>query len=272
MLIDTHSHINFFSFDKDRKEVIERSLNNNTWMINVGVNLKTSREVVDIAQGYEGVYAAVGLHPIDLDTGLVNMKLSEEEIGHLEKEFNYSEYKKLAENEKVVAIGEIGLDYYWKPKTTGRLEEFKQKQKELLLKELDLAKELNLPVIIHCRMAHNDLIEILESQSGELRGVIHCFTGDWDQAKKYMDMGFYLGFNGIIFKLNLDEIIKKTPLDKILIETDCPYLVPPEAKVERNEPFYVKYVADHIAKIKGIDFDEVSNITTQNTKNLFRFD
>ena len=272
MLIDTHSHVNFFSYDKDRKEVIKRSLDNNTWMINVGVNLKTSNEVVDLAQNYEqGVYAAIGLHPIDLDTGLVKMKLSEDEVGYLEKEFDYSEYKKLAENQKVVAIGEIGLDYYWKPKTTGRLEQFKQMQKDLLLKELALANEMDLPVIIHCRMAHNDLIEILESQE-KLKGVIHCFTGDWEQAQKYMDMGFYLGFNGIVFKLNLDEIIKKIPLDRILIETDCPYLTPPESKDERNEPFYVKYVADYIAKVRGMSFDEVYDKTTQNAKNLFRFD
>ncbi|MBU0546792.1 MAG: TatD family hydrolase [Patescibacteria group bacterium] len=274
MLIDTHSHINFFSFNEDRGEVIKRSLDNNVWMINVGINLKTSQEVVAISQEYPvGVYAAIGLHPIDLDTGLVKAKFSEEEGNHLEKDFDYQKYKQLAENHKVVAIGEVGLDYYWKPKTTGKMEQFKQKQKDLLSKELKLAQELNLPIIFHCRMAHEDLIEILNTKhlipNTNLRGVIHCFTGTWEQAQKYMELGFYLGFNGIIFKLNLDEIIKKTPLERILIETDCPYLPPIEFKGQRNEPMYVKYIAKRIAELKGVDIETIAKITTKNAKLLF---
>ena len=273
MLIDTHAHINFSSFDKDREQVIQKCLSNNLWMINVGTNLKTSEEVINIAQKYtQGIYASIGLHPINLDTGLVKIKFDENEGKHLEKEFDYERYKKLALHSfskgRVVAIGEIGLDYYWKPKTTGRKQRFFQLQKDLLLEQLELAKELNLPVIFHCRMAHEDLLEILKSQKG-IKGVVHCFTGTWEQAQKYMDLGLYLGFNGIIFKLDLNGIIKKTPLERILIETDCPYLVPPNFPEQRNSPLGVKYVVQRIAEIKGIDLETVSKITTQNAKTLF---
>jgi len=269
MLIDTHAHINFSSFNKDREKVIKRSLDNDVWIINVGTNLKTSQEVVDIAERHsDGVYAAVGLHPINLDTGLVKIKFDKEEGENLEKDFDYYKYKKLAQSKKVVAIGEIGLDYYWKPKTTSKKELFKQKQKDLLLKEIKLSKDLNLPIIFHCRMAHDDLLEILKTQKG-IRGVIHCFTGTWEQAKQYMEMGLYLGFNGIIFKLNSDEVIKKIPLKRILIETDCPYLPPPEFKNQRNEPLYVNYVGQRIAELKDISLEAVAETTTQNAKSLF---
>jgi len=127
-----------------------------------------------------------------------------------------------------------------------------------------------LPVIFHCRMAHDDLIQTIKQFNNlTMRGTIHCFTGNWEQAEEYMNMGFYLGFNGIIFKLNLDEIIRKTPLDKILVETDCPYLTP-SPMTGRNEPLYVKYVAEKIAKIKNLSFEEIAKITTQNAKKSFK--
>ena len=137
MLIDTHAHLNFAAFNKDRKEVIKRCLDNNIWVINIGTNFETSKKAVQIAESSrQGILASVGLHPINLDTGLVKIKVDESEGKYFEKEFNYEEYKKLASSEKVVAIGEIGLDYYWKPKTTKKKELFKQKQKELFLGEL----------------------------------------------------------------------------------------------------------------------------------------
>jgi TatD DNase family protein len=277
MLIDTHAHLNFNVYKQDADEVIRRSLENDIWMINVGTKYETSKKAAELAQKYEkGVYAAVGLHPIHLETGLVKIKNDTEEIevNTKEEDFDYEKYKDLAlrslgEGGKVVAIGEIGLDYYWRPKTTKKKEIFKQKQKELLLKQLGLAKELNLPVIFHCRMAHQDLINELRIKNYELRGVVHCFSGNWNEAKKYLEMGFYLGFNGIIFKLDLDEIIKNTPLDKILIETDCPYLTPPQ-RTGRNEPLYIKYVAEKIGQIKNIDLEELAKITTENAKKLFK--
>jgi len=272
MLVDTHAHLNIKAFELDREEVIKRCLENNIWIINIGTNYETSKKAVEIAGKYpEGIFAAIGLHPINLDTGLVKVKTDELEGSHFENEFDFEKYKSLAENPKVVVIGEIGLDYYWRPKTTKKKEFFKQKQKDLLSKQLELAKELNLPVIFHCRMAFDDLIDILQgSDPCKLNGVIHCFTGNWKMAKKFLNLGFYLGFNGIIFKLDLDEIIKKTPLDRILIETDCPYLTPPNLGKERNDPLGVKFVAERIAEIKNVGFDKIAEITTENAKRLFK--
>jgi len=275
MLIDTHSHVNFNAYKNDADEVIRRSLNNNIWMINVGSQYSTSKKAVEIAEEYpEGVYAAVGIHPIHLSRGIFKTKIDAEEIEFetREEEFDYKKYKELAGSKKVVAIGEIGFDYWYRPKTKVKLAEFKNYQKEVFLKQLELAKELNLPVILHCRVAHNDLIETLTPQikNYKLRGVLHCFTGTLEDAKKYIEMGFYIGFNGLIFKLNQwDEIIKKIPIEKILVETDCPYLTP-KPMVGRNEPLYVKYTAERITELKNLNYDEVSKITTQNAKELFK--
>src|SRR3989344_2314994 len=286
MLIDTHAHVNFNAYKYDSDEVIRRSLAENVWLINVGSQYSTSKRAVEMSEKYEkGVYAAVGLHPIHLETGLVKIKNDKEEIQFptIEEHFDYEQYKKLAQSQKTVAIGEIGLDYYWKPKTKSKLGLFKEKQAAVLFQQMDLAGELDLPVIFHCRMAHDDLLQILDYKLKDpdykLRGAIHCFTGNWGQAQKYIEMGFYFGLNGIIFKMNLDDVIKKIPLEKILIETDCPYLtplLPAEALAKagpmegRNEPIYVKYIAEKIAKIKNLSYEEIASITTQNAKNLFK--
>jgi len=317
MLIDTHAHLNFSAFDKDRNEVIRRCLEENIWTINIGTNYETSKKGVEISNKYKnGVFATVALHPINLETGLIKRKIDEFEGKHFEEEFDFKKYKNLAlgknldfrsaqikglakpstraklgaglvphRNEvsgagakKVVEIGEIGLDYYYKPKTKKKLELFKEKQKDLFLKELTLAKELNLPVILHCRMAHQDLIEVLNSNiqypTSNIRGVMHGFVGNIEQLKKYLQLGFYIGFNGIIFKkiegINFEENIKKTPLERILLETDCPYLTPPPFESERNEPLYLRYIVQKIAKIKKITSKEITEITIKNTKELFK--
>jgi TatD DNase family protein len=294
MLVDTHAHLNFPAFDKDRNKIIEKCLENDLWLINIGSNYETSKKAVEIAQNYpEGVYASIGLHPINLDTGLVKIRMDESEGSHFEKEFDYEKYRELvlsAGSGRVVAIGEIGLDYYWKPKTKRKLELFKEKQRTGLCQQLDLAKELNLPVIFHCRMAHQDLLEILNFQFSisnfQIRSVMHGFVGTIAQLKEYLKMGFYIGLNGIIFKkiegINLEENIKATPIEKILIETDCPYLTPPLARrsfreggqnqEERNEPINIKYVAEKIAQIKNLNFDKVAEITTKNAKELFKLE
>lgn len=278
MYFDTHAHLNFPVFAKDRDKLIEECLRKDFWMLNVGTNLFTSKKAIEIARNYdEGIYASVGLHPINFDTGLSRMKIDEsetvEEENPFESEFDYEAYKKIASDEKVVAIGEIGLDYYWKPKTKIKLEKFKEAQNILFRQQVKLAKELDLPIIIHCRMAHDDLLEILAYLStiygSKFRGVIHCFTGNWEQAKTYMAMGFHIGFNGIIFKFNQEDIIKKISLDKVLIETDCPYLLPPKYQKKINDPMGVKYIAEEIAKIRGISLKEVVKITSDNAKNLF---
>jgi TatD DNase family protein len=274
MLIDTHSHLNFNAYKDDLDEVIKRTLDSRMQIINVGSKYETSKRAVEIAEKYQSVYAAIGLHPI-YASDAVKIKTDPEEGSFLAKTevFEKEKYKELAKSEKVVAMGEIGLDYYYRPKTKNKLDIFKQKQKEIFVGQLDLAQELNLPVILHCRMAHGDLLQILNERTikgKQQRGVIHCFTGSWEEAKQYLALGFYLGLNGIIFKLSLKEVIEKTPLDKILIETDCPYLVPPMAGVERNEPIFVKYVVEEITKIKKIGFEEVASATTQNARNLFK--
>ncbi len=282
MLVDTHAHLNFFAFDKDRNILIEKCLKNNIWMINVGSKYETSKRAVEIAEKYkEGVYAAIGLHPIHLATGLMKIKTDPEEGDFLAKgeDFDEEKYKKLAlsgvEGKKVVAIGEIGLDYYWRPKTSRKKELFKQKQRDLLLKQLNLARKFNLPVIFHCRMAHQDLIKFL-LEHPEIRpqvAVAHGFVGNLKELQKYLDFGFYIGFNGIIFKeiegINFRENIRKTPLQRILIETDCPYLAPPAFPEERNSPLATKYILKEISEIKKISQENLEKITTENAKKLF---
>ncbi len=280
MFIDTHAHLNFAAYVRDRDKVIKKCLKEDIWMINVGTNYFTSQKAVEIAGRHEtGVYASVGLHPINLATDLIKQKIDHNELvakeeTPFEEEFDYEKYKELAQNEKVVAIGEVGLDYYWRPKTKQKQKDFKFRQKQLMLEEVRLAQELDLPVIFHCRMAHEELLETLKQEfifyEEAFRGAIHCFTGTTDQLKEYLNMGFHIGFNGIIFKMDLKEQIKKTPLDKILLETDCPYLPPPGYKQERNDPIGVKHIAQELAKIKKITPENIADQTTQNAKKLFR--
>lgn len=278
MLIDSHAHLNFKAFEEDRNEIIKKCLKNDIWVINVGSQYDTSKKAASIAQEYEqGIYAAVGLHPIHLNAGLVKMRVDKEEIEFKsrEEDFNYQKYKKLAQSKKVIAIGETGFDYYWRPKTTAKKELFKQKQKELFLDHLKLAKELNLPVIFHCRMAQKDLIgALLENPKLKPeKAVAHSFVGTSEELKQYLDLGYYIGFNGIIFKeiegINFKEVIGETPMNKLLIETDCPYLSPPPFQNQRNSPLYVKYVAEEVARIKNISFEEVAEKSSRNAKELF---
>ena len=291
MLIDSHAHLNFSAYKDDSDEVIKRALEHNTWMVNVGSQYSTSRRAVEIAQKYEeGVYAAIGLHPIHLEERKVDNSEVDSQVVFKTRaeEFDYEKYKTLAQNKKVVAIGEAGLDYWYKPKTKKKFEEFKEKQREALVKQLDLASDLDLPVIFHCRLAHNDLVDVLnyklKTTNYKPKGVVHCFTGDFEQAKKYLDLGLYLGFNGLIFKKvagapDWQKIIKEIPIERILVETDCPYLTPPisvnqlnqqKSAVARNEPLYVKYIVQKIAEIKNVSFEEIADITTQNAKKLYK--
>ncbi len=272
MIIDTHSHVNFNAFKEDKDEVMKRTLAEDIWMINVGTKYETSQSAIQLAEQYqEGVFAAIGLHPIYAAAEFVKTKTDPDEGEFFihEQEFDKEKYKQLVlSTKKVVAIGEVGLDYYYKPKTTEKLKQFKEKQKQVFLQQIELAKELNLPMILHCRVAHDDVIEILKEQK-DVRGVIHCFTGTVEQAKKYIDLGFYIGINGIIFKLQLDEVIKSCPLEKMVVETDCPYLTPAPEGQKRNEPMFIKHTIQKVADLKSVSFEEVAEKTTQNARKLF---
>lgn len=270
MLIDTHAHVNFLQYKNDGDEVVSRSLAEGTWMINVGSEKDTSRRAVEYATRYEtGVFAAIGLHPIQLRA----QEIEEKENGETVKftipaeEFDEEYYANLARQEKVVAIGEIGLDYYRNGAT-------KELQQEVFIKQLELAIKFKKPILVHCREAHEDLQKIFKEWLGAEKslpsGVLHSFSGTMEQAQAYLDMGFHLGFNGIItFAHDYDEVVKNMPFDRILVETDCPYLTPVPLRGKRNEPSYVKHVAQKIAELRGVSFEEVAEITTANAKKLF---
>lgn len=281
MLIDTHCHLQFNAYKDDADEVIRRSFDAGVKMIVVGSQKTTSERAVDLAQKYNGIWAVVGLHPIHVSS----QEVDEEEIrfkSHEEK-FDYDFYKKLASRPKVVGIGETGFDFYHLPKTL-TFEEVKKRQEESFLAQISLADELNLPLAIHCREAHDFLLTNLKKyiQEGKLkkRGVAHCFSGDWDLARQYLDLGFYLGFTGVItFQPRTSqrqkfettwEVVKKTPLDRILIETDAPYLAPEPYRGQRNEPAYVKFVAQKIAELKNLSYEEVAEQTFKNALRMFK--
>ena len=280
MITDTHSHLNFKAYDSDREEVIKRNQQNGVVCIDVGTKYETSKNAVELAEKNEGMYAAIGMHPIHIKTDLMKLRMDEDEgdFAPLGEEFDADKYRQLVlddrkaegpeRSRRIVAIGEIGLDYYYRPKGTAKKEKFKEKQREVFKAQLEMAEELDLPVIVHCRMAHQEVLEILAKH--KVKGTIHCFTGSLEEAQKYLDLGFYLGINGIIFKFDIDEVIKKTSLNKILVETDCPYLTPTPEGDKRNEPIFIKHVVQKIADLKGVSFEEVTEATTQNAKKLFK--
>ncbi|MDP6703946.1 MAG: TatD family hydrolase [archaeon] len=284
MLIDTHGHVNFNAFKEDVDEVIKKALDKGISIVMPGSQYSTSRRAVEIAERYESsVYAAIGIHPIHLEKREVDVaEVQSEEVVEQPwmlfetrgEQFEYEQYAQLTESEKVVAIGEIGLDYYRQPKNKGLRKEYREKQQETLREQIQLALDKDLPVILHCRVAFGDMIEILRETKGKLRGVMHSYTGDVEQAKELAGLGFYFGFNGLIFKEVASlpdpaEVISSIPLDRIVLETDSPYLVPPQAGIERNEPVFVEYIANRVAEIKGVGRKEVDMVTTENAKELF---
>jgi TatD DNase family protein len=282
MFIDSHAHVNFSAFKDDADEVIRRSLAADTWMVLVGSEFKTSNRALNFANKYEkGVYAAVGLHPVHLEDGRVDTGEDGENAGFISRaeEFDYGRYEKLAKFEKVVAIGEIGLDYYHLDQTQD-LPAVKKKQHEVFAQQLLLARSLDRPVIIHCRQAHDDLLAILQDFKKEYGhliptdrpwGVMHCFSGDEDLAWKYFKLGLLISFTGLItFSQQWDDLIRKIPLDRLLIETDTPYMTPEPYRGRRNEPILVQYVAQRIADIRGIKLEKVAESTTTTARSFFR--
>lgn len=274
-LIDTHCHVNFQAYKEDLDEVIWRSLNEGTAMITVGSQINTSQAAVKIAEKYDGVWAAVGLHPNHLHK---QEFIDDQEVDELKvvktrtEAFSHDDYLALAQHPKVIAIGENGLDYYRLPE--GDHAQMKKDQKQTVHAHIDLASGVNKPIIVHCRDAHDDQIEILKEaiEAGKLarRGVIHCFTGTLSEAQRYIELGFMISFTGILtFSKELQAVVKKLPMESIMVETDAPYLAPTPMRGKRNEPSYVKHVAQTLADIKGLTFDEVAEVTTENAIRLF---
>lgn len=279
-LVDAHTHVQFHAFEADSREVIERAFNAGVWLINVGTQIDTSRKAIALAESYsEGVYAAIGLHPIHTSKSFHDAQELGEETGangftSRGEEFDSNVYLELAANSKVVAIGECGLDYYRLEKTVNAQEQI-EKQKIAFIKQIELAWEVKKPLMIHCRDAFSDLIEILKGNKSNLKsdypGVIHFFTGTPEDAKILFEMGFAFTFGGVItFARNYDEIIKMLPADVILSETDAPYLAPVPYRGKRNEPAYVVETVRALAKIKNISFEQMAEITRNNAKRIFK--
>lgn len=254
-LIDSHVHLNFKEFREDMEQVIDRSQQNNVAiMVNIGVDLKTSEESINLAERYQNIYATVGVHP------------------HSASEFSdiQSKIKQLASHNKVVAVGEIGLDYF-------RNLSAHEDQISAFKEQLGIALHLKKPVVLHCRDAYTEVIQILKSDyisnlSGRLPGVVHSFTAGSAFAKEFLEMGFYIGLNNIITyprSTSLIEAIKNIPLNRIVLETDCPYLPPQQIRGERCEPMHVNEVAKKLAEIKGLSIKEVVEQTTINTTQVF---
>jgi TatD DNase family protein len=270
--LDAHTHAQFKAFDSDRDEVISRALAAGIGMINVGTEAKTSQGAVRLAHNYENVWAAVGLHPIHAGGSSYHDK-QELEIAPPRDgiEFDYDYYKQLAEDKKVIAVGECGLDYF---RIANNAAEIKERQKKAFLLQIKLAEEVNKPLMIHCRNAFPDLIEILIHNSSFLiphnPGVIHFFSGTKDEAKKLLAMGFYFTFGGVItFARDYDEVIKMIPLDRILSETDAPYVAPVPYRGKRNEPLYVIEVVKRLAALKNLSVEAMAVQILKNAENCF---
>ena len=250
MLIDTHCHLDFPEFDCDRDEVVARAAKVQVeCIINVGSSLEGSRRSVELSRQYPGVYAVVGIHPHEADEF---------------KQDDAAEIKKLAQEEKVVAIGEIGLDYF---KNFSKSEH----QKPLFVSLVNTAQELGLPLVIHSRQASIDTINILK-EAMPVRAVVHCFSGDADFLKNCLDLGFYVSFTCNVTypkAQGLRDLMKTVPLDRIMLETDAPYLSPQELRGKRNEPANVAILAREIAGIMGLSIDKVAEATTANARKFF---
>lgn len=276
-LIDSHAHVNFRPFKDDWHQVIERAHEATIGVVNVGSQLSTSRRSVEVAKQFSegGVWAAVGLHPIHLAEDHVEEDIIDEEkisFTTRQERFDHVAYLELAKQPEVVAIGECGLDYYRLPEDAAKKEEYIALQKDTLKQQIGLALQVNKPNIFHCREAYDDFLQIVEKYTGQVKGVVHCYTGNADTVERLVQAGLYVGFTGIItFPKTeyLAEAVKRVPLDRLLVETDCPYLAPVPYRGKRNQPAYVEFVAQKVAEIKGVSFEQVCAQTAENTRQLF---
>lgn len=250
-MFDTHAHYDDAAFDADRDELLSRLFQEDvTHIVNPGVTRESSEQAVALAERYSHLYAAVGIHPEDC-AGV--------------KDADFQAIEALTNHEKVVAVGEIGLDYYWKENPP------KAFQQDVFRRQMELAERVKLPVIVHDREAHGDSLAIAQ-EFPAVRGVFHCFSGSVEMAKELVDMGWYLGFNGAITFKNArkaPEVVKWAPLDRILIETDAPYLTPVPHRGKRNDSGYVHFVAEKIAEWKDKSVEEIETISTENAKRFY---
>ncbi|MGI6092023.1 MAG: TatD family hydrolase [Veillonellaceae bacterium] len=254
MLFDSHAHLDNVRFNDDLEEVIKRARENGvTGIINAGACMESSAASIRLAEQYDSIYAAVGVHPHDV------------------KDIKPGDYDQLAEwtkHPKVVAIGEIGLDYYYNHSP-------KEVQHQALIAQIDVARQTGMPIIIHDRDAHGDVLQIIKKEAKGLTGVFHCFSGSMEMMREVVAMGFYAAFGGsVTFKnaAKLPAIAAAVPLERLLLETDCPYLTPEPKRGRRNEPAHVKYVAEYIAKLRNMEFTALAEATTDNAKRLFGID
>lgn len=253
MIFDTHSHYEDDAFAQDRHELLlslkEKEIG---WIVDVGSDMKTSHEAVELAKQYEFAYAAVGVHPSEVE------ELSEQDMQVLSD---------LCACDKVVAVGEIGYDFHWP-------EPGREIQKKWFCRQIELAKQVNLPIIIHSRDAAEPTMQLIrETKAYDCGGVIHCYSYSKEQAKEYVDMGFYIGVGGVVTFKNakkLHQTVEAIPLEHLVLETDCPYMSPEPYRGNRNDSTKLHYVAQRIAEIKGITKEEVVNITTANAKKMYR--
>lgn len=252
MIFDTHAHYDDKQFDEDREELLNSMEENGVGtIVNVSASYPSCERVTDMVQDYPFMYAAVGVHP--------------DEVGALNED-TFARMKELFSREKVVAVGEIGLDYYWD-------NESHDLQKKWFIKQLELARELDLPVLIHSRDAAADTMEIMKEYAMGLRGVIHCYGYSREMAQEYVKMGFYIGVGGVVTFKNgrrLKETVEAIPLTSIVLETDCPYLAPEPYRGKRNNSSYIKYMAEEIARLKNVSYEEVVRQTEENARKLYR--
>lgn len=250
MLFDTHAHLDFKTFKDDFDSVLQRAKDNGvTHIASIGIDLQTSKNAVAIAEQHENIWATVGLHPCDLED------FSEE---------NFAEQEEMLSHPKVVAVGEIGLDYYHKLNYSNEF------QIDIFRKYLRLAKKHSMPVVIHKRNSDEDTYRVLKEENVG-KGILHCFDGDTKLALDFIELGFHISFPGIVTFKNskLFEVAKELPLEKMLVETDSPFLAPHPNRGKRNEPSFVRLTAEKIAEVKGISLEEFATQTTQNAKNVF---
>jgi TatD DNase family protein len=278
-LIDSHSHLHFPAFENSRDAVFLRMREKGVWTITVGTNLTTSQSAVVFAEQHNDVFATVGYHPEHLTSSYVD-----DHEPHDSEPFDIDSFRALAtSSKKVVAIGETGLDFFRIDKELDE-KDAAQRQEFAFRDHLTLAHDLGLPLVIHCRNAFGDLARIIrdeQSRGRRVEGVVHCFTGSWDEAKPLIDLGLHIGFTGVVTfppKKNSDpeqsflRVVERMPIERLLIETDAPWLAPEPHRGQQNEPTYVEFVAKKVAELRGMTLDQVAEQTTKNAMRLFQLE